>query len=80
MAERKILVSIGDADKQYCNGCPMLRFEDPNEMKYPEFYCSILFDGRRNWIPIMLKEVKRKGALRSKECIAAERAAGGRGE
>jgi hypothetical protein len=79
MAERKIQISIGDADKKYCNKCPMLFFESPNEMKYPEFYCSMITDGIRRWMPTMLKETKRRGALRSKECLSAERAAGGRG-
>jgi hypothetical protein len=66
MAERKILVGIGDADETYCNGCP----KSISEINYDQ--------NTRFGYSLRCKEyekkTKRKQAIgiRLPACIAAE--------
>ena len=75
MAERKILIGIGDADATHCNHCPLLLVG--------------AFHARCEAIIVLENGVvrywnlgpcaDRTQAKRHKKCIAAERVAGGRG-
>jgi hypothetical protein len=71
MAERKILVSIGDATENGCEHCPKI---DDNKINNPMVTWLACFEYRK-----ILQRDNHGWPLRLPECIAAERAAGGRG-